>query len=155
MIRKRLAFENGPHSPPRFSRRAGATLVAVIFLCAAGLVAPVPGTTPNANASSMGIPSCSTSELNEMTSTSLHSYGPRVMVVMRLSIRNMSSTTCNVAIGPSSPLISVTNSVGVVVWNSCYTNDRHGACALYLVAQTLNPGATYTKTVAWDQRSGE
>jgi len=78
-----------------------------------------------------------------------------MMVVMRLSIRNVSSTTCNVAIGPSSPLISVTNSVGVVVWNSCYTNDRHGACALYLVAQTLNPGATYTKTVAWDQRSGE
>ena len=155
MIRKRLAFENRPHSLARFSRGAGATLAVVIFFCAVGLVAPVPGTALNANASSMGVPSCSTSELNEMTSTSLHSYGPRTMVVMRASIRNVSSTICIVAIGPSSPLISVINANGVVVWNSCYTNDRHGACALYLVAQTLNPGATYTKTVAWDQRFGE
>jgi hypothetical protein len=67
----------------------------------------------------------------------------------------MSNRKCNVAVGPTSPSFTVTNSNGVVVWNNCYANDRRGACALYLVAHTLNPGATYAKTVAWDQRSGQ
>jgi hypothetical protein len=66
----------------------------------------------------------------------------------------LSSKICSVAIGPTSPSLVVTDSDGVVVWNNCYANDRPGACALYLVAQTLRPGATYAKTVAWDQRSG-
>src|ERR1017187_6063231 len=155
MIRKRLDFENSPYSLARFYNTAGTTLTTVIFLCAAGIVAPMQATAQNANASSTGIPSCSTPDGREEISTSPQSYGPGMMVVMMSSVRNMSSRICNVAVGPTSPSITVTNSNGVVVWNNCYANDQHGACALYLVAQTLNPGATYEKTVAWDQRSGK
>jgi hypothetical protein len=78
-----------------------------------------------------------------------------MMVVMKSLVRNASRKICSVAVGPTSPSLTVTNSKGVVVWNNCYANDRPGACALYLVAQTLKPGATYAKTVAWDQRSGQ
>jgi hypothetical protein len=155
MIRKRFVFENSPYSLARFCNTAGTTLVTVIFLCAAGIVVPVTGTMQSANASSTRIPSCSTADVREVISTSQQTYGPGVMVVMKSSVRNMSSRICNVAVGPTSPSITVTNSNGIVVWNNCYANDKYGACALYLVAHTLNPEASYVKTVAWDQRSGQ
>ena len=154
-MRKGLAFPNRPCSlaPTRVATRM--TLIAVIFLCAAGIISPVPGTAQNANATSTRVPACSSADVREVVSTSQQSYGPGVMVVMKSSVRNTSSKTCIVAVGPTSPSLTVTNSKGVVVWNNCYANDQSGACALYLVAQTLRPGATYAKTVAWDQRSGQ
>jgi hypothetical protein len=77
------------------------------------------------------------------------------MVVMKSSVRNTSGRNCIVAVGPTSPSLSVTNARGVEVWNNCYAGDRPGACALYLIALTLGPGATYARTFAWDQRSGQ
>jgi hypothetical protein len=74
---------------------------------------------------------------------------------MTSTVRNVSSKNCSVGVGPTSPSFTVTNSKGVVVWNNCYTNGRPGACALYLVAHTLKPGATYLTIVKWDQRSGQ
>ena len=155
MIRKHLAFEDCRPMLARFCTTAGTALTTVIFLCAAGIVATVPVTPQIASASSIEIPACSTQGVKEMISTSLHSYGPGMMVVMKSSIRNTSSNICTVAVGPTSPSITVTNSSGVVVWTNCYENDRPGACALYLITHTLNPGATYTRAVAWDQRSGK
>ena len=87
-------------------------------------------------------------------STSEPSYGPGSLVIMASSIRNASNSVCSIAVGPTSPSMTVTSSHGAQVWNGCYVNGHPGACALYLVVQSLEPGAAYTKTVSWDQRSG-
>ncbi len=154
-MRTGLAFPNRPRplAPTRGATRT--TLTAVVLLCAAVIISPMPGIAQNANATSMRVPTCSSADVNEVVSTSQESYGPGVAVVMELSLRNTSSRTCTFAMGPTSPSLTVTNSKGVVVWNNCYANDQPGACALYLIAQTLTPGATCAKTVAWDQRSGQ
>jgi hypothetical protein len=128
--------------------------MAAIFLWAAGIVSPAPGIAQSAFATGVGVPTCSTQDVREVVSTSQQSYGPGIMVVMISSIRNTSGKICSVAVGPTSPSLAVTNPEGVVAWNNCYANDQPGACALYLVARTLKPGATYAKTFAWDQRSG-
>ncbi len=73
---------------------------------------------------------------------------------MTSSIRNKSDATCSVWIGPISPSFRVTNSKGVEIWNNCYADDQAGACPRYLIARSLKLGSTYSKTVAWDQRSG-
>ena len=153
-MRKRLAFPNRPRSlmPTRGATRT--TLIAVTFLCVANIVSLVPGIAESANATGTRVSTCSTADLREVVSTSQRSYGPGMIVVMKSSVRNTSRKTCIVAVGPTSPSFTVTNSKGVVVWNNCYANDRPGACALYLVARELRPRATYAKTVAWDQRSG-
>lgn len=155
MVRERLVFPSRPYSLVRSRGAVGTTLFAMIFLCAAGIISTVPGIEQSAHAISTGLPTCATPDLREVVSTSQQSYAPLMMVVMKSSVRNSSSEICGVGVGPSSPSLIVTNSKGVVVWNNCYSNDRPGACALYLVAQTLKPGATYAKTVAWDQRSGQ
>jgi len=71
------------------------------------------------------------------------------------SIRNKSASACTVLFGPTSPSFTVSNSSGFEVWNNCYAGDHPGACPQYLIARSLKPGATYSKTVAWDQRSGK
>lgn len=73
---------------------------------------------------------------------------------MTSSVRNTSKATCSVPVGPTSPSFAVTNSKGVQVWNNCYAGDRPGACPQYLIALSLKPGSTFSKTVSWDQRSG-
>ncbi len=155
MPRNGCALRNRPRSLARTRRAVGTTLMATIFLSVAGIVSPVPGIMLRANATNTGIPTCSASDVREVVSTSQQSFGPGMMVVMKSSVRNVSSKICSVAVGPTSPSFTVTSSKSVVVWNNCYANDRPGACALDLVAQTLKPGATYAKTVAWDQRSGQ
>jgi len=97
---------------------------------------------------------CSVSDVRETISTSEPSYGPGSLVIMASSIRNASNSVCSIAVGPTSPSMTVTSSHGAQVWNGCYVNGHPGACALYLVVQSLEPGAAYTKTVSWDQRSG-
>lgn len=155
MIRNRLDLENSHYSRALFRNTVGTALASVILICAAGIIAPLLGTVQHANASGTAVPSCPTPDVREVISTSLHRYGPGMMVVMKTSVQDVSSRICNVAVGPTSPTITVTNSKDVVVWNNCFKNDQHRPCALYLAEHTLNPGATYEKTVAWDQRSGQ
>jgi hypothetical protein len=155
MMWKKLTSPKRPSSLTRTRGAGGVTLIAAIFLCAAGIVSPTPGIAQSAYGTGTGVPTCSTQDVREVVSTSQQSYGPGIMVVTISSIRNTSGKICSVAIGPTSPSLTVTNPKGVVVWNNCYANDQPGACALYLVARTLKPGATYAKTFAWDQRSGQ
>jgi hypothetical protein len=73
---------------------------------------------------------------------------------MTVSIGNLSSKSCNVAIGPTSPSVSIVNSKGVVVWNNCYAGDQPGACAMFLMLHTLQPKGLYSFSRSWNQRSG-
>jgi hypothetical protein len=73
---------------------------------------------------------------------------------MTASIHNTSTKSCSVGVGPTSPSLVVDNSSGVEVWSNCGGAGEFHACALYLMLETLQPGATYTKTATWDQRSG-
>jgi hypothetical protein len=152
-MRKGLTFPNRPCSLARTRSATGTTFISVAILFAAGIVSLAPGLAQSANATSTGVPICSNPDVKEVVSTSQQSYGPGIMVVLNASIRNTSEEVCSVAVGPTSPSLTVTNSKGNVVWNNCYVGDHPGACALYLVAQTLNPGSSYAKTVAWDQQS--
>jgi len=154
-MRKVLTFPNRPCALARTRSATGKTLISVAFLFAAGIVSLAPGLAQSANATSTGVPLCSNSDVMEVVSTSQQSYGPGIMVVINASIRNTSKEACSAAVGPTSPSLTVTNSKGKVVWSNCYVDDQLGACALDLVAQTLNPGTTYAKTVAWNQRSGQ
>jgi len=154
-LRTGLACPFRPRSLAPIRGASRKTLIAVILLCAAVITCPVPGIAQNANATSTGVSTCSPTDVSEAVSTSQQSYGPGVVVVMKSSVRNTSSKTCAVAVGPTSPSLTVTNSRGVVVWNNCYASDQPGACALYLIARMLKPGATYAETFAWDQRSGQ
>ena len=154
MTRKRLSSERSPRTPARLHSGVSTGLFALLVLCAAGVVAPVPGTAHNAYASSTGTSPCTTPAVRESLTTSQRRYGPGVVVVMTSLVRNISTKVCDVGVGPTSPSITVTNSRGAVVWDSCYAHDRPGACAQYLVSKALNPGATYARMVTWDQRSG-
>ena len=73
---------------------------------------------------------------------------------MKVTIRNISSRTCSVAIGPTSPSLSIVNAKGSVVWNNCYAGDQPGACAMFLMLHTLNANTAYTLAKSWNQRSG-
>ena len=133
------------------TRYRGIALVLAIVLCGAGFVAPTAGTMFSTSAGAAGLPRCVNSEVKEAYTTNRPSYGPGVKVVMRASIRNLSTVLCSVEIGPTSPSLVVANSNGAAVWNTCDVNNRPGACASYPVAHALDPGATYAKTFVWNQ----
>lgn len=139
------------------SRGAGALALFVVALAGtSGVAASASGASggPVPHATSANSAPCSPSVLRETTTVNRTSYPPGTVVRMTISIRNASTATCIVGVGPTSPSFSVTNSKGAVVWNGCYANDQPGACAQYLMARSLAPGAAYAKTRTWDQRSG-
>ncbi len=76
------------------------------------------------------------------------SYARATPVTVTTLVRNAGSASCSVALGPSSPLVSVSSSAGLV-WRSCGASSP---CALYLQRVTLAPGAFVRRSVVWDQR---
>jgi len=153
MIRKRLAFRNGPCSPSRSRNGPRRALACAAIVLVAGIISPAWGVAESADAASKRVPNCSTSDVKERVSTNKRTYGPGKMVMMTSSVRNASAKTCKVEIGPTSPSLTVTNSKGDVVWNNCFANDRPGVCSLSLESHSLKPGATFARTFEWDQRS--
>jgi len=107
-MRKGLTFSNRPWSLARTRSATGTTLISVAFLFAAGIVSITPGLAQSADATSTGIPMCSNPDVTEVISTSQESYGPGIMVVINASIRNTSEQVCSVAVGPTSPSLTVT-----------------------------------------------
>ncbi|MGD0056021.1 MAG: hypothetical protein ABSC34_11375 [Acidimicrobiales bacterium] len=71
-----------------------------------------------------------------------------------MDIRNTSTAACAVAIGPTSPSMTIANDRGAVVWNNCYSDDRPGACAMFLMLHAIVARGVYVITRTWDQRSG-
>lgn len=146
-----------PHGSRYLARELSAvavSLLVVALIGTSGVATAASNTDPGASAAGAQSPQCSSSLLRETVTTNQPSYGPGTIVRMTWSIRNVSAATCNLGIGATSPSFSVTNSRGVEVWNNCYANDRPGACPMYLLLLSLKPGATYSKSFAWDQRSG-
>jgi len=101
-------------------------------------------------------PLCLPSAVQISATTAGDLFNPEQPVVMTSSITNTSHTPCSVWLGLDpgfSPSFTVTNSKGDVVWDRCWIHDTPGACFMILVAHRLAPGASYSKTVTWDQRS--
>ena len=98
---------------------------------------------------------CTSQTVRETTSTNENSYGPGAVVTMISSLDNTSAQACTVAVGPTSPSLTVTNASGVEVWSSCGGAGETRPCALYLIQETLQPGDTYARSATWDQRSGD
>lgn len=154
---KALTLHATPNHSRYFVRAVGAAGIALVlgaFAVAMGVTAPASAAGRGADAKNALAPPCAPSAVREVTSTNGRYYGPKSIVKMTSSVRNTSKATCSVSVGPTSPSFAVTNSKGVEVWNNCYAGDRPGACPQYLIARSLKPGATFSKTVAWDQRSG-
>jgi hypothetical protein len=100
------------------------------------------------------VASCRVSQVRESLSLSAKSYAPGTPVKMTVSIYNLSSKSCGVAVGPTSPSLSIANAQGVVFWNNCYSDDRPGACAMFLTLHVLKPKTSYRFSRAWNQRGG-
>jgi hypothetical protein len=100
------------------------------------------------------VASCRVSQVRESLSLSAKSYAPGTSVKMTVSIYNLSSKSCGVAVGPTSPSLSITNARGVVFWNNCYSDDKPGACAMFLTLHVLKPKTSYRFTRTWNQRGG-
>jgi hypothetical protein len=98
--------------------------------------------------------SCTSLPVSETATTNEKNYGPGSIVSLTASIHNPSTQACSMAIGATSPSLIVDNASGVEVWSNCGGAGEFHACALYLMLETLRPGATYTKTDTWDQSSG-
>jgi hypothetical protein len=135
----------------RTSRRIFIAVVHAGFV--AGMVIP-PGTPMAAAQNRLRVVDCALTALRETLTTNARSYRPSKPVEMKVTIRNISSRTCSVAIGPTSPSLSIVNAKGSVVWNNCYAGDQPGACAMFLMLHTLNANTAYTLAKSWNQRSG-
>jgi ABC-type transport system substrate-binding protein len=98
--------------------------------------------------------SCRTSALRETLSTNEKSFTPGTTVVMRLVLRNVGSRACTIAVGPTSPSLTILNAKDKVIWNNCYAGDQPGACAMFLMLRTIEPDTSYTLSKSWNQRTG-
>ena len=139
-----------------FSRGRAVRLAAA---AAAVLAAIVGATPPSAGASPPShmvtvFPTCASQSITESLTLSAKSYRPGTTVVMTLSAHNEGTVACNISVGPTSPSFSISNTRGALLWNNCYANDRPGACAMYVALQPLAPGATFTRSEVWNERSG-
>jgi hypothetical protein len=97
---------------------------------------------------------CAPSAVNEVASTSQKSYRLGTPVKMMASIRNSSARSCIVVVGETSPSFLITNSSGVIVWNTCYVNGQPGACLRSSILKTLKPGARYSASATWNPQAG-
>lgn len=127
-------------------------LTTIVLMIAVGIAVQVSwhvtdaaGTLPTA---------CSASQLKIALTTNARTYGPGVSVAMATSITNDAPRSCTIAVGPTSPSMTITNAKGVVVWNNCGAGSGLGACPLYMMVRTLNSGGAYREAFRWDQRTG-
>jgi hypothetical protein len=128
-----------------------------IVVVHAGIIAVLiiaPGTPVAAAHLLPRVVSCAPSALRETLSTNASSYRSSEPVEMKVTIRNISSRSCSVAVGPTSPSLSIVNAKGEVVWNNCYAAGQPGACALFLMQRPLKADAVCTLAKSWNQRSG-
>lgn len=102
-------------------------------------------------------PVCTPNDVFLMAETDHINYRPGMTVNITSTIFNVSTHACSLGVGPAnhtlSPLVGVndTTSNQTQLWSDCYWNDEHGACFTTWTYQTLNPGASYTRTYPWDQ----
>jgi hypothetical protein len=95
---------------------------------------------------------CTHTDVRE-TIVATMSAAPSQVVTFTTAIENLSRKTCSVAVGPTSPMMSLTDPSGTVVWNSCYTSGEPGMCAEFLQLIALKPKASYTRKQSWEPSS--
>ena len=97
---------------------------------------------------------CGKVDVKITAATSQQRYAAGTSVKMIGTILNVSSRTCTVAVGGTSPSMTITNATRVVVWDNCYSNDQPGMCPQYLALRTLKSGGKYSTTRTWNQHIG-
>ncbi len=120
-------------------------------------VSPVYSTTkaePIPTGTGGAVKRCAPSAVNQLASTSQKSYRLSTPVKMMASIRNSSAKSCTVVVGETSPSFLITNSSGVMVWNTCYVNGQPGACLRSSILKTLKPGERYSASATWNSQAG-
>jgi hypothetical protein len=135
----------------RTTRLMGVTLVGATMVT--GTLNLIGAQTAGAHESGRVAP-CRVAQIKENLSLSAQNYPPETLVRMSVSILNLSSKSCSMAVGPTSPSLSIVNAKGVVFWNNCYVGDQPGACAMFLRLHVVQPKKSYSFTRSWDQRSG-
>jgi hypothetical protein len=136
----------------RVSTLLGTLLVASVLATGCGVLA----TSSMAQAQSRPTTApCRPSDLRESLSTNAKSFASGSTVIMRLALRNVSARSCTIAVGPTSPSLSILNSRGTVIWNNCYSGDQPGACAMFLMLRTIQPTKSYALAKSWNQRTGK
>jgi hypothetical protein len=135
----------------RTIQRIGRTAL-FVGLMLGGLTLPI--ATMSVAVSASTVTSCHNSQVRETATTSAKSYPEGTPVKLSVTIRNESTRSCSVAIGPTSPSFSILNERGTVMWNNCYAGDHPGACAMFLMLHVLKPKASYVIARSWNQRDG-
>jgi hypothetical protein len=95
---------------------------------------------------------CTHAELRESIVATM-APAPSRVVTFETTIENLSRKSCSVAVGPTSPMMSLTDPSGAIVWNSCYTSGEPGMCAEFLQLITLKPKASYARKQSWEPSS--
>jgi hypothetical protein len=116
------------------------------------LLIPLTGLSGGVAVAAAGLPSCG--HLSQQVTVSRASYGEGVLVSFAESLTNRSNHSCTLGTGPSSPLLTIVNSKGTVVWNDCTGNGGVGACPQYLLLRTLKGKGRYREAFTWNQLEG-
>ncbi len=94
------------------------------------------------------VSTCTAGALRVLTWSDFATYGARSPVVITTLVRNVGRTTCRVALGATSPQVSVTSTSRGVTWRSCGTTP----CPFFLVLVNLAAGTSVTRATTWNQR---
>lgn len=97
---------------------------------------------------------CTFAQLRTSASTNHARYPVGATVHVRAVITNVSSRTCSVVFGGTSPTFSIYNAVGKAQWSYCSSLVRPEMCPQYLRVVTLTPRARFSATNVWQMTTG-
>lgn len=93
--------------------------------------------------------SCANAQLRTAASTDRTAYPASATVHVRAVITNVSTHTCSVDVGGTSPTFTIYNAAGVAQWSYCSSLVQPEMCPQYLRVVNLAPRASYSATDAW------
>lgn len=129
------------------SRRAGATGLAVLaFSFLIGVTAWAQPRSPMLAAPAV---SCVSSQVRVSAATNQALYQSGQVVRLSAAITNVSSRSCRITVGGTSPVFTVYNASGVAVWSYCSSLVRPEMCPMYLRLVTLVAHQRFTASSSW------
>lgn len=94
---------------------------------------------------------CTNRALRVFTWSDFATYAAHSPVHITTFVRNVGRTTCNVALGATSPQVSVTSTTHGVIWRSCARTP----CPMFLVLVQLKAGASVARETTWNQHAND
>lgn len=93
--------------------------------------------------------SCTNAQLRTAASTNRPTYPTSATVHVRAVITNVSTHSCSVVVGGTSPTFTIYNPAGVAQWSYCSSLVQPEMCPQYLRVVNLAPKASYSTTNSW------